>query len=141
VGADVYDTEVVGGRHRQAFGWANGGAQSAKAALAHVDIEGRGVDAFGRAIGSLAELLGGTDGFDGDAVDRTDLGALVTYDTVVNFIVKFVAPRLRDGQHLMRVLYGGDAMLSLEVVGLADISLFGASALLQDMRARKPEAS
>lgn len=71
--------ETLGGAHRR--------AQSTKAALAHVDVELRGVYALGRAVGSFSKFFRRLDRFDRDAIHRTDFRTFIAYNAVVDFIV------------------------------------------------------
>ena len=83
----IEHTEVVRLGHGQTFGRAHGGAQSAEAALAHVDVKLSGIDAFWSSIRGLSKFLSRFNWFYRYAIHRADLCALVAHNAIVNFIV------------------------------------------------------
>lgn len=112
-------------RHGQALGGAHRGAQPTEAALGHVNIERRGINSLGSAIGGFSKLLWRADGLDGNAVDGTDLNTLVTYNTVLHFIVQFVSTVFRYRKCFVRKRCGGDSLLMVEVLIAGDVQSRG----------------
>ena len=76
----VVFAEVINRGHRQAFCRADRGAKSTEHAFAHVDVEGRQMQALHCAISGTPEVAVGPKRFDRDAIYRTDARALVAAD-------------------------------------------------------------
>src|SRR5690606_27174039 len=105
---DIRNAKVEDFGHRQALSRANCCAQSAKAALGHVDVELCGVDALRGTVGCLSNLFYRAYRFDFNTIDRADLGALVADNAVIDFIMQTIPAVVGHRYHLMRILYGRD---------------------------------
>ena len=113
---NIKRTEVVCFCHRQALCWANGCAQSAETTFSHVNIKLGGINPFGCAIRSATDFFSGSYRFNSNAINRTNLYALIANNTIVNFIMEFITPGIRHRKNLMRVLNGGNTILLVEVI-------------------------
>lgn len=106
--------------HGETFRRANCGAESAKTALTHVDIEAGSINAFRGAVRGLSEFLDSPDRLYVYAINRTDLGTFVTHDAIVNFIVQSVSPIVGNRYHLVRILNGGNSFRMKKVLRIRD---------------------
>ena len=117
--SNISDTKIIHFGHGQTFGGTNGGAQTAKATFSHVNVKRRCIDPFGSSIGSLAYFFGCFDGYDIDAINRTNLCALVTHNTIVNLIVKPVSAIIGYGLHFVRILNRCNAVPIVKIIWVA----------------------
>ena len=118
---DIEYTKVILLGHREALGGAYGGAQTTKAALAHVDVKFCRVNTFGCSIRSLAKFVWRFDWLNGDAIHRAYFGAFVAHNAIINFIMQLIAARVGYAKRYVWVLYGGNALLMVEVIRLPDV--------------------
>lgn len=107
--AYIESAVIVLRSHDEALRRAHGGTQAAKHALAHVDVEGLGVNALGCAVRCLAKRIYRPNGHYFYTIDRTHFRALVTYDAIIYFIMQLVSAMIGHGNRLMRKLERGGA--------------------------------
>ena len=113
---DIGDTKIIDFRHGETFCGADGSAQTAKATFSHVNVKGRCVNTFRSAIRSLAYFFRCLDRNDIDTIDWTNLCALVTDNTIINFIVKAIPAVVGYRLHFVRVLNGGDTFTICKII-------------------------
>lgn len=113
---NVKSAVVIFVGHGQALSRTDSCAKSAEHALAHVNVEFLSVNSFWRPVSGLAEGFRRANRHYVDAIDRTNLCAFITDDTIIDFIMQFISSMVRDRDRLMRKLKGGRARIGFKEI-------------------------